>query len=208
MNINGFKLLMWIMSWAILLLIVAYSPIGSPDLYIKGDIVIQNQGINFSSGIENASHVRRIQQTEEPDLALPVYTPKPKIYEVNQGVKAFKTTSQTSYAVTTTAYNRTVTMRSGNEAGTGGGFTFLGSRNAAQAKITQQMNDITSISTDLAQASEPNSNRLFATMDVNGGVTDPGDDPVDPPIPVGDGQLFLLLLAVGYASLKVRNLKL
>jgi len=207
MNINGFKLLMWIMSWAILLLIVAYSPIGSPDLYIKSSYGIKNQGVNFSSGIENASQVRRIQQTENPDLAIPVYTPKPKSYAVNMGVKTFKSTSQTSYAVSSPAINRAVTMQSSGGGGVGGGFTFLGSRNAAQAKITQQMNGITSISTDLAQASEPNTTRQFATADAGGGVSDPGDDPVDPPIPVGDGYGFLIMLTVGYAGLKLRKFK-
>lgn len=194
------------MSWAILLLIVAYSPIGSPDLYIKGNFVVQNQGINFKSGIENASHVRRILQSEETDLAVPNYTPKLISYTVNQGTKPFRATSQTSYSVSTPANKRTTTMPGSGVTGAVGGSAFFGSRHAAQGKIAPQMNGM-SLSADLADAGDLGTNRQFASMETTGGVTDPGDDPVEPPISVGEGYWFLLLLAVGYAGVKIGKMK-
>ncbi|HRT00728.1 MAG TPA: hypothetical protein P5312_11880 [Bacteroidales bacterium] len=38
----------------------------------------------------------------------------------------------------------------------------------------------------------------------NSGGTDPGGDPVGPPIPVGDGIGFLILLASGYGGIKMK----
>ncbi|MBP8945067.1 MAG: hypothetical protein KBG25_04080 [Paludibacteraceae bacterium] len=38
----------------------------------------------------------------------------------------------------------------------------------------------------------------------NSGGTDPGGDPVGPPIPVGDGIGFLILLALGYGGIKMK----
>src|SRR5450759_1973386 len=48
------NILVWVLPLAGLLLVVLYSPIGSPDLYKQRKYFIENQGVNFNGGIKNA----------------------------------------------------------------------------------------------------------------------------------------------------------
>lgn len=205
MNFKVTKILIWVLSWATLSLIIVYSPIGSPELYIPNKYIIQNQSVNFSSGITNASSVRRIQQYEDPDFAIPTYTPAPKTYTLNVSAGTSKTISQTNYGVTLPANNRTVSNQSSGGGSSGGGFTFMGSHStAAQQTSVPQSTSISSLSTDLAMSADPGTTRQLATSGALDGGTDPGGDPTGPPIPVGNGFWFLLLLAVGYAGWKMK----
>jgi len=198
---NRNKILIWILTWAVLFLVVIYSPIGSPELYRQNNYSSYNQVVNFSGGIANAPKRHVVQQYEETELAVPVYTREHKSYAVNTVVKPTGYNHQAVYAVTSPANNRKVTNQI--SARSGGGFTFAGSRGkSAQETSTRSNVEVTSISSDLAMAEDPVTNRQLATADEMSGGTDPGDTPIGPPIPVGEGLLALFLMAGGYALFK------
>ena len=198
MKSNRKNILIWLLTWAVLFLVIIYSPIGSPDLYRPTNYAVYNQGVNFNGGIANAPTVHTYQQYEEPDLAIPAYTPAPKTYTVNASAGTSGTTGKTSYSVLAPANTRTATTQSSGGVASGGGFSFIGSRNqSAQGTSTPQTVNISSLSTDLAVVQDPTTRQL-ATTTTDGG-TDPGGDPTGPPIPVGDGFWVLLLMAGGYA---------
>ena len=81
-------ILIWVLTWAGLLLGLLYSPIGSPDLYKHRNYFVENQGVNFS-GVEisrgsnevsflkvlkNATKSSSSYQDENADLNIPVVT--------------------------------------------------------------------------------------------------------------------------------------
>jgi len=198
---NKKNILIWLLTWAVLSLVIIYSPIGSPELYRPSNYMVYNQGVNFNGGIANAPTGHSYQQYEEPDLAIPTYTPAPKTYTVNTSAGTSGTTGKTSYSVVAPA-NRTATTQSSGGVGSGGGFTFIGSHNqSAMGTSTPQTVNISSLSTDLSVVQDPTTRQLASNGTLNGG-TDPGGDPTGPPIPVGDGFWVLLVMAGGYAIIK------
>ena len=202
MKHNSNKILIWVLSWSVVILLVIYSPIGSPDLYIQNKYVVYNQGVNFSSGIPNTPKVQSYQQYEEPDLNLPTYTPATKTYTVNSSVTAAKIIGNTNYSVSETETNHAVSAQSAGGTATGGGFIFMNSHSDAQNKPTLQANGITTLSTNLNPTTNSTTTRQLVTEGSGDGGTDPGGDPTGNPIPVGDGFFILLLMAGGYALKK------
>jgi len=157
------------------------------------------QGVNFSGGIANAPTKHVVQQYEETELAIPVYTREYKSYTVNKLVKPTSSNHQPVYAVASPAGNRAVSAQ--NSGSATGYFGFTGSRGkSAQETSTRSNVEVSSFSTDLAMAEDPVTNRQFASESELNGGTDPGDSPTGPPIPVGDGLLALFLLAGGYVA--------
>jgi len=192
--------MIWFLTWAVLFVVVIYSPIGSPELYEQNKYNGYYPGVNFSSGIANAPTMHTIAQYEETDLGIPVYTPERKTYTVNSVSQSAKDNHHTNYTVASPINNRTTSNQS--IGGAGGGSTFMGSgTKSAQGKFTPQNVNVSSFSTDLAIAEDPTTRQLAGNGILDGG-TDPGGDPTGPPIPVGDGFWILLLLAVGYALKK------
>lgn len=59
MNKKEKNLLLLLLACACLLVAVLYSPIGSPENYIHNAYFIENQGVNFSGKIQNASRVSK-----------------------------------------------------------------------------------------------------------------------------------------------------
>jgi hypothetical protein len=200
---NKTKILIWLLSWAALLLLVIYSPIGSPELYRHDNYVVYNQSVNFNGAIANAPSSHSYQSDEQADLQIPTYTTPVKAYTVNSSAAATSTTGKTNYSVTSTLSNHVVTTQNTGGASGGSGFLFMSSHSSAQGRPTIQTNGITTLNTDLASAVNPTSTRQFATEGTTDGGTDPGGDPTGPPIPVGDGFWILLLLAGGYAIEKM-----
>lgn len=198
---NRNKILIWILTWAVLFLVVIYSPIGSPELYRTDSYTTINQGVNFSGGIANAPAKHIVQQYEETELEIPVYTRESKSYTVNKVLKPTTYNHQPVYAVASPANNRVVSTR--NDGGATGNFSFAGSRGKSAQEVSTRSNvEVTSFSTDLALSEDPVTTRQLASNDELLGGTDPGGDPTGPPIPVGDGMLALFLMAGGYALKK------
>ena len=208
MTKKGGKILLWILSWAILALVIVYSPIGSPDLYTGNKYIVYNQGVNFSGGIANApkSH-NYTEQSEMPDLGIPTYNPEQKSYTVNSPViSTSKINNRTNYSVSTPATGRTGTT-SGGGAGASGIATFGFSRSTQTNSTTNNGVGSISMTSDLTTVQDPTvTTRQGASAGALDGGTDPGGDPTGPPIPVGDGYWLLMLMAVGYAYWKRKHL--
>lgn len=192
------NIVIWFLTWAVLFVVVIYSPIGSPELYQQNRYDGYYTPVNFSTGIANAPAMHALPQNEETDLGIPVYTPERKTYTVNTAIQSTKDNHHTNYTVSAQTNNRT-TSNPGIGGG-GGGSTFMGSGNkSAQGKFTPTV-IVSSFSTDLAAAEDPT--RQLAGNAVLDGGTDPGGDPTGPPIPVGDGFWILLIMAAGYVMKK------
>lgn len=200
---------MWILSWAILALVIVYSPIGSPELYTGNKYIVYSQGVNFSGGIANAPKVHNYtEQYETPDLGIPAYTPEQKTYTVNSSTASTsKINNGTNYSVSTPVTGRTGITSSNGGGGVSGIATFGFSR-STQSNPTSQNTAVGSISltNNLTTIQDPTvTTRQGASAGALDGGTDPGGDPTGPPIPVGDGYWLLMLLAAGYAFWKRKS---
>ena len=197
--------MIWLLTWAVLFVVVIYSPIGSPELYRQDNYIVYNQGVNFGGGIANAPKMQSYQQSDGMSMSLPTYTgtTTTKTYSVNQMASAERTIGQANYRVSATVNNkintRTSTIQNRDSAGA---YTFMNSRKNSQAYSTPQTVDVSSLSTDLAINNDPTTTRQLASETVLDGGTDPGGDPTGPPIPVGDGFLALLVMVAGYTLWK------
>jgi len=204
---KGGKILLWILSWAILALVIVYSPIGSPDLYTGNKYIVYNQGVNFSGGIANAPKVHNYaEQNMTPDLGIPAYTPEQKSYSVHSAAVTSKINNGTNYSVSTPATGRTATA-SGSGVSASGIATFGFSRSSG-SNSTAANSGVGSISltSDLTTVQDPTvTTRQGASAGALDGGTDPGGDPTGPPIPVGDGYWLLMLMAAGYAFWKIKS---
>ena len=201
MKNNKKNILIWLLSWAVLFLVVIYSPIGSPELYRPNNYVVYSQGVSFKGGIANAPTSHSYQQSQEPELAVPINTDTHKSYAVNASAVTLKSASQTSYGVYASSNNAgSVASSQGGGSGGGGVAVGLGSKSSL-ASSTSQSVAVSSLSTDLNLAQNPTS-RQSVGYTPNTGGTDPGDDPIGPGLPIGDGFWILLLMAGAYAFWK------
>jgi len=204
-NQKGSKILVWLLSWAVLAVVIIYSPIGSPDLYTSNQYIVYSQGVNFEGGIANAPKARSYQTNEMPELGVPVYTPTTKSYATSAPASGASglASQATSYSAGASTTGRTaVAAPSG---GSSGGIAVGTSSRKSQGNVSSQNVGLSavSLSTDL-NVVDPTVNKPQAVdYSPNSGGTDPGDDdPIGPPIPVGDGLWLLLLMAGGYALWK------
>ena len=199
--------MMWLLSWAVLALVIVYSPIGSPDLYTQNQYIVYNQGVNFNGGIANAPKSHSYgEQYELPDVGLPTYTPAPKTYTVNSAVSSSSiNNNSSSYSVASQENIRTTVSGSNGGGGVTGIATF-GSGRSSQNNSIDQNTGVSSLtlSSDLTGLQSPTvTTRQGASQSALGG-TDPGGDPTGPAIPVGDGYWILMLMA-GIYILKIRS---
>ena len=191
------------MTWAGLLLVVVYSPIGSPDLYKPQIYYYKNQGVNFNGAIENAPKVRGISYNNNADITIPNYNLTSKNY-TNYSVSSstHKMNDDGTVGIIGSG-NKSITKQSG-----GGDAKYLGSGSFSSSRKKSNDNSVpqmgfNSLSSDLSLNGD-SVTRQSVDYTPGAGGTDPGEDPLDPPIPVGDGFWFLLLLASGYAIWKMK----
>ena len=203
---NKNNILIWLLTWAVLSVIVIYSPIGSPELYRQDNYIAYYQGVNFSGGIANAPKMQSYQQSDGMSMTLPTYTSTTttKTYTVNQLASTEKTIGQANYRVSASINNRintrTVTIQNRDSVGA---YTFVSSRSkSGQASSTPQTVDVSSLSADLAINEPTATTRQLATEGTLDGGTDPGGDPTGPPIPVGDGSFVLFMMLALYTFWK------
>jgi hypothetical protein len=198
------KIILWLLSWAGLLLVVIYSPIGSPDLYKPQVYYYQNQGVNFNGAIENAPRVGNISSNDNNDISIPTYTAPRKNYST-YNVDAPKRGNSSGVVAMGGVSGRSSVTKQNNTTGNSGGFggsSFSSSRKKADNNVTSQIG-INTFSTDLSLNGD-STTRQSVDYTPGSGATDPGEDPEGPPIPVGDGYWFLTLLAIGYLIWKTK----
>ena len=188
------------MTWAVLFLVVAYSPIGRPDLYVGTSYYINNQGVNFKGGIANAPN-GMAYATEEEDSEIADYAPVSE-YNADYGSNSSEYSPQNT---NTEDANYSNVNRSNQGSGQNGFMVLSGntSKGSAQGTATAQSNDASSLSSDLTLTSSASIDRQAAAPNKPNGGRDPGGkNPKKPPIPVGDGVWLLLIMAGGYVFWK------
>jgi len=185
------------MTWAVLFLVVAYSPIGRPDLYVGTGYYINNQGVNFKEGIANAPK-GSAYATEEDESDMPDYTPNTDNNVDNSGNASEYSPQNTSNG----AANYSRASGSNQGAGQNGSIILAGNSSKSAQGTATQSNDVSSLSSDLTLTSSASTDRQAAGPNKPNGGRDPGGKNPKNPIPVGDGVWLLLLMASAFAIWK------
>ena len=181
---------------------ILYSPIGSPTDYSSLYYYSTNPGVQFQGGIANAPTSNNYVDNNEPELILPLQeTTQKSIAKANISTSV---NSEQNLNSTSQINSTGITKNQANSTMSGGALSVSGTTSRtgtnASTAITQQGYGFTSLSTDLtANNTTTKQNTLSGA---GGGGTDPGGDPTGPPIPVGDGWIFLMFLAGGYVFIK------
>jgi hypothetical protein len=189
------NIIIWALTWAVLFLVVVYSPIGRPDLYVGTSYYVYNQGVNFKGGIANAPTSKSYTQAEDADTETPSYTPiESSNGEYTGNASKFSYQNSTAAAIQANKSANYSQGSSGNAA-----LSFGASRQQAQGTATAQDGDVSSLSSSLTLNSTA-TNRQSAkhTTGPNRGGPNPGGDPEENAIPVGDGMWFLIIMAGAY----------
>ena len=195
--------MLWILVWSGLLILVLYSPIGSPYLYSSQGSYVQNQTVSFKDGIiPNASKIKSATEYND-DL--------PEIPDVSATLHANYAAGNYSSAPTSSSQGysygggQTQSYQNNNTsdgAGAGGSFIISGrsGSSAASSGFSMASGASTMSLTSNLNATTPKQNATTYTTDTGG--TDPGGDPTGPPIPVGDGWGIMVLLGIVYVLFK------
>ena len=208
MNNKKKNILVWIFTWAALLLVVLYSPLGSPDLYSSSNYYVGVPNANLSgSSIGNGANFSS-ESGSDNDLDIPDYSddesPTKPSASYNYSAPASNTSSGTAASYSTSGSQTYQNSKDGSSGSTGGGgSTFIsnnGSGGGSDASSTVSMSNggITTLSSNVTT----NSTLQAAPPSQTTGQHPPHDP--KHPIPVGDGWVFLLLLAASYGIIKKR----
>lgn len=201
------NIMIGLMIWAGLLLVVLYSPIGSPDLYYCQNYYMGNQYISSPTIIPNTpkrnySSDNNDVEPDIPDISSHLNT--------NYSVGSYPSTGTisrgSSYSVQTQSFqNNGSSGFSALGNSSGGSFIansgFRSSKGSSGIAMTNSINTM-SLSTDLINSTTKQSVNNPYTPGT--GATDPGGDPTGDPIPVGDGWGLLVFFGVCYACFKRR----
>lgn len=199
MNNKKRNTIIWLMTWAVLFLVVAYSPIGRPDLYVGTIYYINNQGVNFKGGIANAPKGTAYAGDEE-ESELTDYAPTPD----NNADYTDNASEYSPVNTNTGAANYSKTTGSNQSTSQNGFIALAGnsSKGSAQGTATAQSNDVSSLSSDLTLTSSTSTDRQAAGPNKPNGGRDPGGKNPKNTIPVGDGMWLLLIMAGAFAIWK------
>jgi hypothetical protein len=205
------NILIWSLTWAGLLLAVLYSPLGSPDLYVPKnnsapDVSISVTEVSNSIQLNNSKSARNnYQETNQSDLGTELN---------NSALTNSRTSSIRNFdANSSVGFASSDYSQSSDTKATGGGmstgFISLSERSSKNNSTNSQNTGI--FSSNLGLLAENNSTTTkqlgTASKTDGGGNTDPGGDPDGPPIPVGDGWVFLLFLSLLFALWKMKTIK-
>jgi len=230
------NLLIWILTAAGFILLVLYSPVGSPDAYNPKKYFSENQGVNFFGKIANAptsikayqdvknkltALTKDIEQADyklsteynaesefkiadptSQSVAIPTYSNKPKkaTYAVAASGNTGSNINTASYSVNQTKSKLSETNSGSGTMGGAGMPTYSTSRNSSNNNNPVTQLGFTSINLDMSLFSDSTSNnRQGAGYGALQGGTDPGTNPSEEPIPVGDGWWLLAFMAAVYA---------
>ena len=210
MNNKKKNILVWIFTWAALLLVVLYSPIGSPDLYSSSDYYAGIPNANLS-GSNTTSPGFTESGGDYNELDVPDYSSAESSTKQPSGSYGYTTPSSDNTSSGAGSYVASETqsyqnLKDGSSSGAGGGgSTFIsnngsGGGNDASSAVSMTNGGITTLSS----AAVTTNSTLQAAPPSQTTGHHPPHDPTQPAIPVGDGWVFLLLLAVGYGIIKKR----
>ena len=206
MNKRQKKILTWIVVWAGLLIVVLYSPVGSPGLYSSQNYYVYNQSIPVKSG-EIINSPKRSSSSEDADngSVLPdMSTMSGTNYTTGNYQSANSSSRGSSYASQPSSYQNTNQTATGTAGGAGVSIIASGGSRSSNGTSGISMNNgITSITTtDLSSTNTTTKQSSPSGTTATAGGTDPGGDPTGDPIPVGDGWWEMLLLGGMYMVVK------
>lgn len=205
-------LLIWVLSWAAVLLGLLYSPLGSPDLYSNRSYFTENQGVNFNKVvIYNAPTSSGDNQESELSIPLSRDVLKKNLnYAVNSIVSPSQKITRSVSTTSTRAYNKTNTTNTAANASAGISEVANGARSVNSSKSS-------SISGTIGVGGEMKG--LLAFNSTTGGSvvatdstvvedtysTNPRQKADENGVPVGDGWSILAILAVIYGVFKAKK---
>jgi len=200
------RILTWILVWAGMLIVVLYSPVGSPDLYSSQNYLVYYRPVAFKSEI-TAHAPKQSSVTEKIDDGLIIpdvnsgLTSKHSIASYRQATTSL---NGLSYEINETSSYKKYNSGSGRSGE--GDFSMITGRGSHNSAGTSEVVITNGMATLSLTSGENNSIiRQSAKSDTPLlGGTDPGGDPTYPAIPVGDGQGILILLAWCYTIFKKR----
>jgi len=199
-NRRSNNILIFVLVLAGLLVAVLYSPIGSPDYY-SSYYYFENSEVKFDGGIPNAPTAYHSVDNSNEDLTIPSNQPATTI---TPKYSAISSANSDNNFGTAAQINSGVAKQSEASQGSSPGnvaMAYSSGRSGTNSQSQSQSYGFTSISSNL---NSPINNTTTKQSVGNSlaGETDPGGDPTGPPIPVGDGWVFLLFLAGAYAIIK------
>jgi hypothetical protein len=213
-------ILIWVLSFAGMLLLLLYSPWGSPDLYTKKIYFAENQGVNFKfCDIKNSPKSGHVQSNyENNEIAIEdYYSERNKQVHSSGGYNSGSTVSSSriismnnvrssgsfhalsspkSSEIHTGSTSSGGGSMSGNSIGT---ISNSGNKGSGSSPADTGM---TSTTVDLSLFGDSTVLLASNTAQKVDGYVDPNGDPINEPIPIPEGWSFLFLLTGVYAFIK------
>jgi hypothetical protein len=200
------KMLVWIIVWAGLLIVVLYSPIGSPDLYTNTNYYVVDQPVSVQKGKTLNSPKRNFESENNTNGAeLPDISSAPgSNYSAGNYQSSNIRAQGSTYNSQTQSYQNNYSAGSGNSATSGSSFLSGGGSHRSTGSSGITMNNGTSTLSSTSNLSNTGPTKESVNTYTTGtGGTDPGGDPTGDPIPVGDGWETFILLGLLYFFTKI-----
>lgn len=128
-----------------------------------------------------------------------------KYVVANTNTSSDSNNGNASYAVSVKS-NVISNQNSGGASGGDGignaGVAIIGKTSSGNDNQDPQPNGFAALNVDLSIFNDLTTRQSGGAYTPGAGATDPGEDPIGPPIPVPDGFWLLLFMAVGYTSFK------
>ncbi len=197
------NIVVWFIVWSGLLLVVLYSPIGSPELYTPKNYFMANQGVQFSStSIVNYSPSKSGYKRAYQDLSAPVYDLPDLKDKTTYSVAGSEKTSRSATSYFNGAANPTDATHQ-NVSPSGGIDWNLKSLSGKSTKdnSTPQKTGFLALTTDISSLTTTGT-RQGTGYALDSGGADPGGSPTGDPVPVGDGWELMILFMGGYLLFK------
>lgn len=214
MNKKRKNILVWVFTWAGLLLAILYSPIGSPGLYKSSINYTANQNIDFGGGsIENAKNLNFETGNDYNELNVPNYNSDESSSKLSSGNYSYATSIDDKTSSAGTSYSSSESqsyqnLKNGSSVGSAGGSSFISNNasgsSSASSAVTMNSGGIATLSASTTiLASNTKAAGVGYDPNKKDGGQNPGGDPEqNTRIPVPDGWVFLLFLAMSYGIIK------
>ncbi len=199
MDRSNANILFSLLSGVALFLFIAYSAVKTIDSSQPDNYYTFTQGVDFHDGILNAPTQTTYAQSEQADISIPEYSPDNASYTASS-TETSAEAHKSEYANNSGGSSSTNKSGNSSESNSGASALALNSRNQDASTQDAAGTTTSSLTTD---GSLTGSTRQSVNKNGNGyGGPNPGGDPTGPPIPVGDGLLFLLFLSGIYSLWK------
>jgi len=201
MNRSNVNILFSLLSGVALFLVIAYSAVRTIDSSQPDNYYVVSQGVDFHDGILNAPTQSTYAQYDQADMSIREYSPENNSYTASN--VELSNESRRSELANSSGGTGSINQSGKSYASNSGATTVALNSGSHKDAATQDAAGITvatsSLTTDGSLSGSATRQSVKKTGD-NFGGTDIGGDPTGPPIPVGDGLLFLLFL-IGIYSL-------